>query len=42
MHTLAAKGVARFQLNPMTTTGTMAAAKVPQPKAPKIATKSPE
>jgi len=37
----AAKGVALFQLNPIATTGTIAAANVPQPKAPNIAIRSP-
>ena len=36
--TLAARGVARFQLKPMPTTGTSAAPKVPHPNAPRSAT----
>ena len=39
--TLAASGVARFQLRPTAIVGTRAAAKVPQPNAPNRATKSP-
>ena len=40
MATLAALAVARFQLKPMATVGTRAAAKVPQPNAPSNATRS--
>ena len=37
--TLAASALARFQLKPIATAGTSAAAKVPQPKAPSSATR---
>ena len=40
MAALAAPAVARFQLNPMATAGTRAAANVPHPKAPSSATRS--
>ncbi len=40
MATLAAVAVARFQLNPMVTVGTSAAANVPHPKVPSSATRS--
>ena len=40
--TLQASGVARFQLKPIATVGTIAAANVDQPNAPISATMSPE